>query len=101
MLYVSIGRNVGDVPMDDETWQEFQDLVIHAVSNWEWVGVDTRAVGQSRFGNMSEETAVFIWFDKNSPLSSQCLSELGDIARRFGQESIAWSVAPTQFAEGV
>ena len=101
MLYVAIGRNIGEVPMSDFMWQKFQDLVVHAITDNEWVALDTRTLGQSHYGDMSEDTAVFVWFDKNSDLGQDTKNELGEIARQFEQESIAYSVSVTNFIEGV
>lgn len=102
MLYVALGRNVGDVPMVDETWLKFQEDVENCVTLGERLGhADTRAVGESNFGGMPEETFVLVWFDKNSPLRFEVVEALSYYAEVYGQESIAWSVSETQFILGV
>lgn len=102
MLYVAIGRNVGDVPMDNITWSTFRELVEECVIVGENLfPADTLAFGESRYGDMSEETAVLVWFDKMSTLKSETVEALTYYAKEYGQECIAWSVAPTNFTGGV
>lgn len=102
MLYVAIGRNVGDVPMEQDKWIQFAESVENIIIMGENLTyADTWATGESRYGEMPEETGVFVWFDKNSYLSSDTVEALGEIAREFGQESIAYSVSVSNFIEGV
>lgn len=102
MLYVSIGRNVGDKPMATAVWNNFVANVTQDIEECEGVGMpDTVAYGKSRFGLMYEETCVLVWFDKNSPLRKDTLGVLEATAIEFGQEAIAWSVSVTEFVEGV
>lgn len=102
MLYVSIGRNVGDVPMGDSDWHNFVDTVTNVVVNCERVSApDTKAFGESNWAGMREETCVLVWFDKNSELRGDTIGHLTEVARMYGQEAIAYTVAPTSFVEGV
>ena len=101
MLYVALGRNVGDKPMDDVTWAMFVADVAETVRLSERVGQpDTRAFGTSRFGDMEEETCVLVWFDKNT-IHQGTEDALGGLAKFYGQESIAYSLSETFFVQGV
>lgn len=101
MLYVSIGRNVGEAPMPSDKWESFQTEVIEAIYDDTFTEPDTIAYGNSRYGSMREETCVMVWFDVCTGLGNQALTDLGLIAVEYGQECIAWSVSETQFVEGV
>lgn len=101
MLYVSIGRNVGEVPMSDDKWAEFQNEVADCIEREVYVSPDTIAHGNSRYGSMREETCVMVWFDVNSHLFDVTLMELEEVAVKYGQECIAWSVSMTEFIDGV
>jgi hypothetical protein len=101
MLYVALGRNVGDKPMELYKWEEFQKRVVNAIYTETFVDPDTVAYGNSRYGSMREETCVMVWFDVNAKLCALTLAYLKLIAQEFGQEAIAWSVSVTEFVEGV
>jgi hypothetical protein len=102
MLYVALGRNIGDTPMELDEWVSFRDEVVELLALSEGLSdPDTVALGESHYGGDPEETWVLVWFDKLSPLSRDTEGRLSYIAVRYGQESIAWSVAETMFVEGV
>ena len=102
MLYIALGRNIGEVPMGHDKWIQFAESVENIVIMGENLTyADTWATGESRYGDMPEETGVFVWFDKNSDLKQDTKDALGEIAKQFGQESIAYSVSVTNFIEGV
>jgi hypothetical protein len=101
MLYVSIGRNVGEVPMDDDMWRNFRISVEECImDNERAVVADTYAPGTSRWGDMNEECLVLVWFDIAQQLSDKTQQLLAEIATEFKQEAIAWAVVDTQFIEG-
>ena len=101
MLYVALGRNVGDVPMSFDDFYRFESAVVGVVADCQNVGEpDTVARGVSRFGDMREETCVLVWFDLNV-LGAHTERALGDVARKFGQESIAYSLSKTFFTDGI
>ena len=53
MLYIAIGRNVGDEPMYDVLFEKFRRQVADTIEECEYVGQpDTVARGNSRFGDM-------------------------------------------------
>jgi hypothetical protein len=101
MLYVSIGRNVNGTPMSRGEWLTFQAQVLEVFRDSGFGLHDTLAEGVSRWGNESEGTAVFVWFHHNEPLSRLVQRALAEVAKSFGQEAIAWSVAGTNFVKGV
>jgi hypothetical protein len=100
MLYVAIGRNVGDVPMEEEEFGFFRNEVFNLIKENEGLGsADTVAYGNSSWGDILEETCVMVWFDKVSPISRDTEEKLAVIAGRYGQDAIAYTVAPTYFVE--
>lgn len=101
MLYVSIGRNVGEEPMSDDAWRNFRISVEECImDNERAVVADTYAPGTSRWGDMNEECLVLVWFDIAQQLSDKTQALLAEIATEFKQEAIAWAVVDTQFIEG-
>lgn len=101
MLYVSIGRNVGEVPMDDDTWRNFRISVEECImDNERAVVADTYAPGHSRWGDTNEECLVLVWFDISQELSVKTQELLSAIAVEFKQEAIAWAVTETKFIGG-
>jgi hypothetical protein len=100
MLYVSIGRNVGQTPMGDDRWEEFRLDVRHAIGK-QLGAPDTVAFGESHYGGDPEQTCVMVWFDLIGTLDGSVLDDLAILAGHYGQESIAWSVAETNFIVGV
>lgn len=100
MLYLAIGRNVEDTPMSLQDWVSFRTDVQTVMFDCErQVDADTKALGESNFGGMPEETFVLVWFDINQDLSEVTKRELSKVARKYGQESIAYSVSVTNFVE--
>lgn len=92
-VVVSIGRNVGDVPLSDEHWLAFQDEVRHALSmgtlyvdaahsRGEWLGV-------------AEDSATFV-ADDFTPYSVGLVSDaLAVIGGRYGQDAVAVTTGET------
>lgn len=96
MLYIAIGRNIGDKPMHSDKWREFQDDTIRAVG----YPPDTIAHGGSFWKADAEETCVLVWFGIDE-LSEKREWNLKYAASLYDQDAIAWSVSKTQFAEAV
>lgn len=109
MLYVAIGRNVGDKPMSGRDWELFRAEVIRAVREGSGGRIlpnpNTIAFGHSEWNGVSEETAVFVWFDYPTVagigLDNIVVQKLKKIAKHFGQEAIAYTISETQFVEGL
>ena len=84
MLYVAIGRNVGDSPMGKVAWSSFRDDVVDAVG----CGFpDTIAYGQSSWDGETEETCVLVWF--YATLSVNVAENLDVVRAKYGQDAIA------------
>lgn len=102
MLQIAIGRNVptklfGDIPMDDENWLLFQQMVEESVMANTLKGIaDTKANGVSNWQGVAEETCLFVWFDIES-LSEKAYDDLADIAKRYAQDAIAVTFGETKF----
>lgn len=94
MLYVAIGRNIGDKPMHLDKWREFQDDTIRAVG----YPPDTIAHGGSFWKTQSEDTCVLVWFGLED-IPKHAEWRLREVAADYGQDAIAWSVSETQFAK--
>lgn len=102
MLYVALGRNVGDVPMSTVDWEQFRIHVIDEIFHLEThTDPDTVAYGESRYGAMKEDTCVLVWFDFTEQLGKETLLALSKVAVHYGQECIAYSVSDTQYVQGV
>lgn len=102
MLYVALGRNVGDVPMSDNDWDAFRlDVANEIYYNETHTDPDTVAFGGSRYGSMIEDTCVLVWFDFTEQFSVETRDALTKVAVRYGQECIAYSVSETQYVQGV
>jgi hypothetical protein len=102
MLYISLGRNVGDEPMADDVWRDFRIAVEETImDNETLVTADTYAPGTSNWNGDAEDTLVLVWFDKMSPLRQVTVKQLESIAKEFKQEAIAWAVAEPKFVKGV
>lgn len=99
MLYVAIGQNIGDKPMSGSRWFEFQSEVANAVGDY-FGEPDTIATGNSNFEGAKEWTCVMVWFAVES-VRDILVDRLSVIATKYGQESIVWSVAETQFAQRI
>jgi hypothetical protein len=96
MLYVALGRNVGDEPMPEEEFGFMRNEVVGLFGS-----PDTVAYGNSSWAGDVEETCVLVWFDRLAVLSQDEVRRLGDIARAYEQEAIAYSVSVPEFVEGV
>jgi hypothetical protein len=102
MLYVALGRNVGDVPMSTQAWEQFRLDVCDVIFDHEtFTDPDTVAYGESRYGAMKEDTCVLVWFDRGQKPSEETRMMLSKVAVRYGQECIAYSVSDTQYVQGV
>lgn len=102
MLYVALGRNIGDIPMADNYWANFVETVTNVIQNCELLPKpDTVAYGESNFNGDGEETCVLVWFDKNSNLLGDTIGALTQVAEIYEQESIAYTVAVTEFTGGI
>jgi hypothetical protein len=102
MLYVALGRNVGDVPMSTQSWEQFRlDVVNEIFYGDTFTEPDTIAFGESRYGAMKEDTCVLVWFDRGQALSVKTREALTKVALHYGQECIAYSVSDTQYVMGV
>lgn len=84
MLYIAIGRNVGETPMSAVDWSSFRDAVIDGVG----CGFpDTVAYGESSWEGQSEETCVLVWF--HAMLWSDVAEKLDVVRANYGQDAIA------------
>lgn len=93
---VTIGRNVGDEPMDDDKWREFQDRVRYAIAKngYEFI---TQAVGHGYWEDTVEDSAIWV-FTGGEGKAYQLHTELGHLAYYFEQDAIAWQeVASPKF----
>lgn len=101
MLYVALGRNVDDVPMSTQAWEQFSlDVVNEIFYGDTFTEPDTIADGSSRWGLMKEDTRVLVWFDRGQDLSVKTREALTKVALHYGQEAIAYTVSDTRWIAG-
>jgi hypothetical protein len=91
---ITVGRNIGHTPMDDERWHQLLDYLWDEVTLYGtgmFIGTGTGA---------GEEAATLIldrvneWDDY---VKAELRIELGQVAERFGQECIALTFGDVQF----
>jgi hypothetical protein len=58
--WVSIGRNVGTVPMGHHEWQGFQDAIAAVIDHLPQAGIITEVDGSSTWDATPEETHLFL-----------------------------------------
>jgi hypothetical protein len=87
---INIGANLGHKPMAPETWEAFKADVTEVLSSYGClVGVGT---GTSQWGGSPEAFATFhVLVDDRRLLPLR--ATLGDLAGRYGQDSIALVLA--------
>lgn len=93
--YITIGRNVRENPLPDETWREFKRETAHAVQYFGEVVTD--ADGRGTYGTFYEDTyilAVSLWYSADEDELGRVLDI---IAGKYHQDSIVLSVAEPQF----
>lgn len=109
---ISIGRNVADEPLPEESWARFVEALRELVDEHaeevffagfgagEWVDETGRTI--------SEESFTIVWAGELSPSDTAELRlALARLAAAFGQEAIAWTsgrtalVAPARVEEAV
>lgn len=100
-LFVSIGRNIGDTPMDTPEWLGFQGEIYENLEST--VGApDVSLVGNGgSWNDVPEETAVFIVFNPelDEPWVQLLKDYLSSTASFYHQECIALTIGDTAFVE--
>lgn len=89
-VYVSIGNS--DDKLTQREWSYFVNAVHHAVSDF----VAPGKLHGAWFSVPASPWQNAVWcFEVDRP--DELKGQLSEIAGRFGQESIAWAVATTEF----
>lgn len=98
-IIVSIGRNIGDSPMDDEMWGDFRDQVFRLVeAHTETIHFFGDGVGVYE-GNEEESYTIIGTFSESDKYNHTLFVELCEIADDFWQDSIAVTIGTTSFAK--
>jgi hypothetical protein len=108
-LIVSIGRNVGDEPMDDSQWVTFQEeahrwtdqsvwsvggqIVFEGVGVGQWTDEDGHTVREDAF------TIVALVDDEvGDTVADEIVNRMAITARNYGQDAIAVTLGATTLA---
>lgn len=96
-VYVSIGRNVGKVPMSDALWEDFIARVFIAVSSFAGPVVSVTQ-GDGSYVGASETTAIVVGGGTPNKYDTDCLKlALKHLSRDYLQECIALTIASVEF----
>ena len=108
-ISVAIGRNVGETPMAEDKWDDYQNEALSAIIRYKWV-VYLEETGKASYQG-SKETFARFWAKKDDYRASDILDlrrDLSDLAHKYGQWGIALTYATTEiispkpdFIEGV
>ena len=114
-VYVTIGRNVGGEPMNDDQWEAFR-LSTYQVVEQLAGDVVTSAEGIGRWDGETEAAYVIVadgsriadttglgrvgdgWWEART---RDLYAALGALGAQYGQESIAVTIAEPEFVAGV
>lgn len=98
---VTIGRNVGNVPMSDDYWYDFQSMIYGYLRESLRVGDVFKYGGIGEWNGSEEESFIFVAIENQYPASTKQFGEtLSRIAKEFSQDAIAWSFGPNNLAKG-
>ena len=92
---VSIGRNVGNVPMPGPEWRRFRRTVSDALANGTVFVKDARTVGE--WDGIAEESRTWV-ASVDSEVVPSLVEFLGGLAREYSQDDIAVTVGETVLA---
>lgn len=92
---VSIGRNVGAVPMPVDVWRRFRRDVAGYLASGDVFVSDARTVG--RWDGVAEESRTWVASIASSDVPS-IVSAMAALARAYRQDAIAVSVGQTTLA---
>ena len=96
-ITVTIGRNVSDVPMPEQRWEEFEQDVQELLSRATGASIEThRGVG-SWEGVVEESTKVTLLAD--NPLNvniGYIRVNLADLVRLYDQDAIALTIGESE-----
>ncbi len=95
--YVSIGRNVGDQPLNATDWTEFISRTSMTV--YEFAGpLVSYATGHGVYNDSPEDTFIVVGAQTPNPHDASCLRiALRALARAYGQECIALAICEPEF----
>lgn len=94
-IVVSIGRNIGDEPMDAEQWLRFRGRVYDAVALRDFVVV-FEGEGTGTYEGQREPSFTLVATGKNNRITGLYYA-MEDLASEFGQKSIALTTGNTSF----
>lgn len=96
-VYVSIGRNVGKVPMSDAHWEDFIARVFIAVTSFAGPVVSVTQ-GDGSYVGSKEATAIVVGEGTPSKYDTDCLKlVLKHLSREYLQDCIALTIANVEF----
>jgi len=95
-VIVSIGRNIGSEPMNNQKWDVFRGLVKNEVYRY-CADIYFIGTGQGLYGGTTEESFTVIGGFNEGGSKLNLKRALGGLARDFGQECIAVTFANPEF----
>lgn len=98
-IVVSIGRNVGDEPMDVEQWLRFRGATYDAIAERGFVVV-FEGEGTGTYEGSREPSFTLVATGNGNRIADVGRA-LARLAREFGQESIALTTGNTSFPGGM
>lgn len=96
IAYITIGRNIGDTPMEDARWQAFQERVWRHMADTIGEPQLVLAGPGGEWNGMPEDCAVFMILDPLEPLIPSLRRSLAQCAHDFGQEAVALAIGRSE-----
>jgi hypothetical protein len=91
---VSIGRNIGTVPLASAGWSQFRDAIAGILTDH---GATIHVRGASSVGEwqgIEEDSSTFV-ADLDREVIDRLLQDIGTIGARYGQEAVAVTIGRT------
>lgn len=93
---VTLGRNVGNVPMPLDRWEEFRTLIGAALANLLAPDFAASYDGRGEWQGIAEDSTILVASGITRPVTSDYLrAVLSTYAEEFGQDAIALTVGET------
>jgi hypothetical protein len=98
-ITVTIGRNIGDSPMSEEEWQDFQASVTSYLSNLVRPERVFTYLGEGEWQGVVEESACILFIGNAYTTAVENVDRvLSVLAKSFNQDAIGWSAGQSHLA---
>lgn len=97
-VMVTIGRNVGNVPMSDETWDSFQNdvsaaLYANVANDDSWLETST---GWGEWDGVRETNARLALLAADTSHVDTLRATLATLAAKYGQDAVALAIGESE-----